>query len=245
MSIAVFRREALRTLRSPLYWGLLSGQAALLGWIFLRVVEAYAPDAAPPVVPLTQRLALEVFGLAGALALLAAPLLTLNGLAGEWRDRSYDLLAAAPLSPGQILRGKYLGALLPLALSTLIPLTLTALLTPWADLDWGWLAAATLGLLGVEVLFTALGLWCSSLTRHPALAAALAYGIAVLASLLNHHPGPAPFVGDLMDWLTWNEHYMPFLQGRVQTADLAYFLILAGLLLALTWRRLAHYGDRP
>ncbi len=245
MTAVLFRREVRRILLSPLYWGLLAGQALILAWVFLRVLEAYATPGAPPSAPLTQGLCLEVFGLAGALALLAAPVLTMGIVAGEWRDRSYDLLAAAPLTPGQILRGKYLGALLPLAMGSLIPVTLCLLLTPWARLDWGWIAAATLGLLGVHVLFTALGLWSSSLTRRPPLAAALAYGLALLSSLLNHRPGLAPFHGDLLDWLTWNEHYLPFLQGRVQTPDLAYFLILAGLLLALAWRRLARYGERP
>jgi ABC-2 type transport system permease protein len=246
MIAIIARHEAARLFRSPLAWVLLAAQEAVLAWTLLRVLERFAGLAASQrVAGLTQELTLNLFGLAAALLLLAAPLLSLRLFSEELRAGSYPLLASAPVSLPRILLGKLLGLLPLLSLLALMPLLLSLALLPWSPLDIGLLLAATLGLLLAAGLFAAVGLFASSLTHQPAAAGAIGYALLLGLSLVNQGAGYTTPGGLLLNWLAWNEHLLPFLLGLVQTSDLAYFLLLSATFLALTLRRLARLREAP
>ncbi len=246
MSLLIARRELASLFHSPLAWVLLAVHQAVLAWVFLRVLERFSGlEAAQRGAGLSQELSLNLFGFAGALALFSVPLLAMRLLSEEQRSGAYTLLAGAPVSAAQILFGKLLGLGGMLTALTALPLLLSLTLLPWTHLDLGLLAAATLGLGLVHLGFAAVGLFCASLSRQPAAAVATAYGILLLLSVLGQ-TGLAHNAGTLiLNWLTWNEHYLPFLLGLVQTPDLAYFLILTGLFLALGLRRLQRRAFNP
>lgn len=239
---SIARHELKRLFHSPLAWVLLAGQQLLLAWVYLRVIERFSGlEAAQRGAGLTQELTLNLFSFAAVLALFCAPLLTMRVISGERRDGSLALLASAPVGLAAILLGKLLGLAGMLAAFTLLPLLMSLALLPWSPLDPGLLAAATLGLALVYLLFTSIGLFTSTLSRQPAGAAAGAYGVLLLLSVVKRMElgEGAP----LLNWLAWNEHLLPFLFGLVQTPNLAYFLILSGLFLALALRRLAAWRD--
>jgi ABC-2 type transport system permease protein len=246
MILVIARHEAARLFRSPLAWVLLAAHEAILAWTLLRVLERFAGLAAGPrATGLTQELTLNLFGLAAALILLATPLLSLRLFSEELRSGSYTLLASAPVSLPRILLGKLLGLFSLLALLAATPLLLSLALLPWSPLDTGLLLAATLGLLLAAGLFAAVGLFASSLTRQPAAAGVTGYALLLGLSLINQGAGYASPGGLLLNWLAWNEHLLPFLLGLVQTSDLAYFLLLGAVFLALTLRRLDRLREGP
>jgi ABC-2 type transport system permease protein len=235
----IARRELTGYLYAPLSWVLLAANQLLLAWVFLRVVERFTGlEAAQRSTGVTQELTLNLYGFAGALALFSVPLLTLRPFSEEFRRGSFTLLNSAPLSLTQILFGKLAGLAPLLGALICLPLLMSLSLLPWTRLDQGLLFASTLGLALLYLCFAAVGLFCSSLTSRPALAATTAYGILLALSVVNHDAATDPLGGALLDWLSWNEHFLPFLLGMVQTSDIAYFVILAALFLALTWHRL-------
>ena len=239
MILSIARRELASLLYSPLAWVLLAAQQLMLAWVFLRVLERFSGlEAAQRSAGLTQELTLNLFGFAAALALFSVPLLTMRLFSEELRSGSFTLLASAPISPAQILFGKLLGLAGMLAALTTLPLLLSLSLLPWSPLDSGLLLAATLGLGLTMLTFAAIGLFCSALTSQPAAAAAAAYGILLLLSVANQSGAYADAATPTLSWLAWNEHFLPFLLGLVRTSDLAYFLILSGLFLALALHRL-------
>ena len=239
MIFTIARRELAGLFHSPLAWVLLAFNQLVLAWMFLRVLERFAGlEAAQRTAGLTQELTFNLFGFAGALALFSVPLLTMRLFSEELRSGSFSLLVSSPVSLPQILFGKLLGLCGMLAALAMLPLLLCLSLLPWSPLDLGILLAAELGLLLVLVSFAAIGLFFSALTSQPAAAAAGAYGALLLLSVVNQvsafdHSG-VPILG----WLAWNEHFLPFLTGLIRTSDLAYFVILTGLFLALNLRRL-------
>jgi ABC-2 type transport system permease protein len=246
VTLVIARLEAARLFHSPLAWVLLAGHQLVLAWTLLGVMERFSGlEAAQRTIGLTQELTLTLFSLAGTLALFAVPLLTMRQFSEELRSGSFALLASAPLSLRQILFGKLLGLAVMLALFAGLPLLLALALRPWSPLDPGLLLAATLGLGLACLLFAAVGLYCSSLTRQPAAAAAAAYALLLGLSVVNQGAGYDSPGGLLLNWLAWNEHLLPFLLGLVQTPDLAYFLILTGLFLALALRRLERRRSAP
>jgi ABC-2 type transport system permease protein len=230
MILSLARREWQASFLSPLAWGLLATNQFILAWIFLRVLERFSG--------LTLELSLNLFSFAAVLILLSVPPLATRMISGELRERTFNLLGAAPVSLTEILVGKYLGLGGIVTVLGLLPLLVALLLTGFADLDLGLLAAATLGVVLCGWLFAAVGLFASSLSAHPGLAAIAGYGVLILLSVIGR-TGTGTADG-LFAWLAWNEHLFWFLLGVVRTGDLLYFALFIGLFLALAHRRLAN-----
>jgi len=237
----IARRELRAIFVSPLAWGLLAANALILAWIFLRVLERFSGlEAAQRTAGLTIELSLTLFSFAAVLAMLSVPLLTMRMLSGELREDTFNLLGASPVSLTEILLGKFLGVAGPIAVMGLLPLVLALSLFQAVHLDWGLLAAATVGVWLCGFLFGAVGLFASSLSAQPALTAVTAYGMLVLLSVINRGQITGSQAVSLFDWLSWNEHLLWFLFGVVRTSDLLYFVLFIGFFLTLAHRRLAN-----
>jgi ABC-2 type transport system permease protein len=134
----------------------------------------------------------------------------------------------------EIVLGKYLGVLLfllvVLALIGLMPLSLLM----GGRLDAGILFSALLGLLLVLGSFTAVGLFMSTLTQHPAVAAIGGFGMLLLFWILDWS---ARGTG-LFAYLSLFNHYKPFLEGVFDSADALYHVLLIATFLVLSIRRL-------
>ena len=239
MILTIARREWQRAFFAPLAWGLLAANQGILGWIFLGVLERFsALEAAQQGMGLTLTLSFNLFGFGAVLLLLSAPPLAMGLISGERREGTFALLNAAPLSLLEILLGKFLGLVAVLIPLACLPLLLGVLLAQFAPLDLGLLAAATLGLCLCACLFAAVGLFASSCTEQPGLAAVLAYGILILLSVIGNTGGEE--TGTLFAWLSWNEHLFSFLTGMVRGSDLLYFSLFTVFFLALSHRQLAN-----
>ena len=234
-------REIRGGLVTPLIWVLLGATQVVLGWVFLQVVENFSGlEADERVASLSLELSLNLFGVASALALLAAPLIAMRMLSGELRDGTYDLIGSSPVRIYQIVGGKYLGLVALLTPMCLLPALNLTLLAGGAELDPGQFAAATLGLWLAGLMFAAIGLFASSLSAQPGAAVFAAFGILLLFSVIGRAEALAAGSLSLFGWLAWNEHLLWFLLGAVRIGDLAYFLIFAAVFLLLTHRRLAN-----
>lgn len=235
------RRDLASAFQTPLAWLLLAAMQATLAWIMLRVLDRFTGlEPLERSAGLNLELAHNVFGSASVLLLLAAPLLAARALSQERRDGTYAMLAAMPLSPTQLLLGKFLAlALLLLALCA-PPLLLCLSLIGAAPVDPGLFVAAALGLWLSGLLFAAVGLFAASLTAQPALAVVIAYGLLTLLSVVNRAEQIAAEQTSLLDWLAWNQHLFWFLSGVVRISDLVYFLLMTTMFLAFAHRRLAN-----
>ena len=238
---AIVGREWRGGLVTPLPWILLGAGQVVLAWIFLGVIESFSGLGADErVASLTQELALNLFGFAAVIAMLAAPLMAMRMLSGEFRDGSYELIEAAPVRLAEVVIGKFLGLALLMTPLCLLPAVNLLLLAGAAELDVGQVAAATLGLWLATLLFCAIGLYASSLTNQPGASVFVAFGILLLFSIVGRAESLTDRTLSLFGWLSWNEHLFWFLLGAVRLSDLAYFLFFTGVFLALTQRRLAN-----
>ena len=79
------------------------------------------------VASLSAELALNLFGFAAVVAMLAAPLIAMRMLSAEFRDGSFDLIGSAPVHLYSVVLGKFLGVaalLTPLCLLPALNVTL-------------------------------------------------------------------------------------------------------------------------
>lgn len=239
MRVWTIAGNELRTLfLSPFAWVVLAGFEFVCAWLFLSQLEAYlllqprlgALAHGPGI---TDLVVAPLLGSAAGILLFVVPLVTMQSVSGERQAGTLELLLAAPLGRTEIVLGKYLGILLFLgllvALLTLMPLSLLA----GGPLDLGKFAAGLLGLALLLAAYAAIGLLASTLTASPAVAAFGGFGTLLLLWTVDTAGG----VGAL-GYLSLSRHLQPFLLGVVDSADIAYFLLLAGGALALSVYRL-------
>lgn len=258
-ALAVARLELRRLFVRPLGWVLGALTLGELAWRFVLLlgnflaaqVRLAALPAGPGytdlvAVPLLSSLftgSLVPFGLT-ELALLVVPLLTMSSLAGERSNGTLPLLLAGSQSPASIVLGKYLAVLAWLVLWLALVLSMPLSLAHGTTLDWGKLAAASLGLLLVLALLAAIGLACSAFASHPAIAATAALVVALTLCCVNLGAQAAGVDNGVIHWLALGTHLERLLRGLVDTTDIAWFVLLTALALALAIRRLGADRER-
>jgi ABC-2 type transport system permease protein len=109
----------------------------------------------------------------------------------------------------------------------------------------GKLASGILGLLLLLSCFTAIGLYISSLTEQPGVAAIGSFGVLLLLWIIDWAGKTGQGSGGVLSWLSLVGHYKPMLLGLINSADLAYFLLITGFFLALTARQLDNQRLAP
>ncbi len=250
MISTIAKREFSSLFATPLAWVLLASVLFIVGYLFLLQLDLYlqiAPQlAARPNPPgITDILISPVLNNASVILLMVSPLLTMRLIAEERRSGTLGLLISAPLSPIEIVMGKFLGMMLfwcvLIALLSLMPLSLLL----GGSLDIGKLASGLLGLLLLLSCFTAIGLYISSLTEQPGVAAIGSFGVLLLLWIIDWAGKTGEGSSGLLSWLSLVSHYKPMLHGLINSADLAYFLLITGFFLALTARQLDNQRLAP
>jgi ABC-2 type transport system permease protein len=240
----MMRIVAMKELRllfgSPLAWVVLAFLQFIFALVFLTQVSRFQ-DAQPqlaitPGAPgLTELVVPSLFGFAVIVMLMVVPLLSMRLVAEERRNQTLPFLVSAPVSATQIMLGKFLGLLAVLALPVVLILLMCLSLYAGGRLDLGLLAANTLGLLLVVATFGAVGLYLSSLTAQPLLAAIGTYFILLGLWLVNI---AANDPRGLLQQASLIQHFESFSRGTLSVNDLGYYIVLVVLFLLLAIRRL-------
>jgi ABC-2 type transport system permease protein len=241
--LAICFRELRSLFLSPLAWTLLGVMQLILAWLFLVQIEQYL-QVQPRLATLanapgiTDLVVLPLLDSAAIVIMLLIPLLSMRLISEEYRSHSFSLLLSAPLPLNRIVLGKYLALLTLLGAMLLLTALMPLSLLLGGQLDLGKLAAGLLGL-GLELaLFGAIGLFISSLTARPAVAAAGTYGLLLFLWIIDLAAGSGGEGSALFSWLSPTHHYHQLLSGLVSSADLLYFLLLSSAFLFLTVHRL-------
>lgn len=241
MIFTIAMRELRSLFLSPLAWTILATVQAILGFLFLAQLDFFlnvqprlaGMDDAPGV---TEMVVAPLLGNAGIVLLLVVPLITMRAVSEERRNRTLTLLFSAPASMTEIALGKYLAILLflgvILSMVALMPLSLLL----GGTLDFGLFAAGLLGLALLLAAFGAVGVFVSTLTHHPAVAAIGTFGILLLFWILDW--AGAGGNSGVLGYLSLLNHYEPFLKGVFDSADAAYYLLFVSVFMVLTVRRL-------
>jgi gliding motility-associated transport system permease protein len=246
----IARHEWKRLLLQPFAWLLASLVVALSAWLFLLSLQAFL-DLAPKLGALkdapgvTDLVAVPLLRSFGNLLVLLVPLVTMRSIAGERRVATLPLLLASGVGNARIVLGKYFGALgyvlVLIALVAAMPLALAF----GTALDAGKLAASLLGLALFASALCAIGIACSAWAAQPALAAAAALAVTALLAVVDAGARLQGIANAGINWLALPSHLEPFFRGLVASVDIVYFLIVAGVALALATRRLDALRTRP
>ncbi len=238
MIAAIAGNELRRLFVSPLAWLTLAAVQLVLAIFFFVMLYQFMNMPAAAESGATNFVGSGLLQVTGIVLLLIAPFLTMRLLSDEYRTGSLKLLLSSPVSLTEIVLGKFIGIfsflLIMLAMIALMPLSLALGTTP----DYGQLAAGLLGLALLMAAFAAIGLFISSLTAQPAVAAIGTFAVLFVLWILNLAASNAgEHVAEVLSYLSLLQHYNVLLQGMFNSVDVVFYLLLTLLFLILTlWR---------
>jgi ABC-2 type transport system permease protein len=185
------------------------------------------------------------FRLAPWILLFLVPTITMRSIADEYKAGTFELLKTMPLTPSQIVWGKFFGALV-IVVTALIPTIIYAVsiqsLSVTGGIDVGAAIGSYIGLVFLGAVFTAIGICASSFTSNTVVA--FITGAFVCFLLYNGFDAISklPVFNAGMDYyiemLGINYHYRSISRGVVDTRDVVYFAGIILLFLFITQRNL-------
>ena len=236
--------ELRRLFLSPLAWCVLAVEVCILAYIFLIGIDNYQnvqPQLirmpAPP--GLTDLVVAPLFAQAAVILLFAVPMLTMRLISDERRGQTLSLLLSAPVSMTEIILGKFFGVtvffLILVFLVTMMPLSLLV----GGHLDFGMLASGLLGVVLLTASFIAVGVFMSTLTAQPAIAAVSTYGVLLGLWIIDWvGAGRGGDYNGLLGYLSILRHYESLLKGIFNSSDVIYYLLFIATFILLSIRRL-------
>lgn len=248
MVFTLAKRELRSLFLSPLAWAILATVQFILSYLFMSQLQEFlliqsklaSVENAPGV---TELVIVPLYGSAAFIMMLVTPLLTMRLISEERRNRSLALLISAPISMAEIIIGKYLGMLgfaaIMIFMMTLMPLSLYI----GGSIDAGLLFTIVLGISLLIASFMALGLYMSSLTAQPTIAAMSTFGMLIMLWIIDWAGGKADATASgLLEYLSMLRHFEAFSKGIFNSSDFVYYILFISLFLILSIRRLD--GDR-
>lgn len=234
--IAIYLRELAGYFSSMIAYitvGLLLAVLGLVLWVFPDFSLLLTPFAGID----------GLFEIAPLIFIFLIPAFTMRTFAEEKQAATLEVLLTRPVSPWQIIFGKYLATLSWLVIA-LLPTVIYVfsvyqLGSPRGNIDLGQIAASYMGLILLGAVFCAVGLFASAQTFNQIVAFVMAvffcfvlyygfYFISRIASFTGH-------LDALIESFGIDYHYHSISRGVIDTRDLAYFFCIIGLCLTWTW----------
>ena len=183
--------------------------------------------------------------------LLLVPAITMRSLSDEFRGGTFEILQTRPLSYWQLVGGKYLGALLVVAIALMPTVTYAFTihdLSVAGGIDKGGTAGAFTGLFFLAAVFVAVGLCCSSFTANAVVAFILSafmcfliyQGFTAISQLPVFESGADYYI----ELLGVDFHYKSISRGVIESRDIIYFLAVILFFLLFTRNNLAQKYSR-
>ncbi len=183
--------------------------------------------------------------------LFLVPAVTMKMVAEEKRSGTLELLLSRPLSETQVVYGKYFAAV-TLVLMALLPtciyyITVYILGETPGNLDSGGIMGSYIGLFFLASVYSAIGIFSSSLSDNQVVAFILALLLGVVAFIGFDSFAMLPGlkgIDDVVIKLGINEHYRSMSRGVIDLSDMLYFVVVIAIftegarlvLLSRTWR---------
>jgi ABC-2 type transport system permease protein len=243
-TLALALREIRSQVVSPVAWTVAAGFLLLAGYFFFNLVSQFAVILGnynlyaqvyqnPEILDRVNLNEMVVAGLARnllVLLLFVVPVLTMRSFAEERRQGTDELILTSPVSPLEVVAGKYLGTSAVVLAIVGASAFFAGILLRYGDPERGPMWTAWLGLLLVTAALTALGIAVSAATESQVVAG---FGSFVLFLMLFVADWPAESLGGAagatLRAIALPEHFEGFSRGVVSSADVVYFASLAAL----------------
>lgn len=168
------------------------------------------------------------------------PSVTMRLWADDKRTGTFELLMTLPMRAGDVMLGKYFAAMAFFTVALVGTLPIPIMVNILGNPDGGAILSGYIGSLLLGGLYMSVGIFTSGLMRDQ-ISAILLGIVACFLLFFVGHPGVAAtidgwfpgFGSFLQHYLGLMPHYETMMRGVIDLGDLAYFLSLTGVFLAL------------
>ncbi len=180
------------------------------------------------------------FQLLPVVYLFFLPALTMRLWAEERKLGTLELLMTFPVTVSQLIAGKFLAALIYLALVMLLTLALPFTVSMFGNLDWGPVLSAYIASFLMAGAYLAVGMFCSALTRDQIVALLVAL-VMLLALFLIGSPFVQVHLTSLLpDWMVEMlsaaspyQYFASISRGVLDSRDFIFYALFCGFFLHL------------
>jgi len=215
-TLAIARRELAALFFSPIAYVVLGLFSLGTAMIFLA---SFAPGE-----PAILR---DTFYRVVWLMIFLVPAITMRLITDEFRAGTIELLMTSPIHDGQVIAGKWLGALGFFA-ALLSPLVVFAVvLTCTSRPDYGPILTGFIGLLLTGALFLAIGTFASAVTQNQIIAFILTVALLASLTIFTSYLAGASFVTDnvrqMLNYGNPAVQYENFSKGVIDWPNVVYY----------------------
>lgn len=245
---AVFKRELLAYVMQPIAYIMMIGLLLIVGFLYYLYVCHFSdasfvalrhPMAARQL-DLHRMVVSATIRTIGTVSVFTLPLLSMRLWAEEKHAGTAELLLSLPLRERDIVLGKFCAALTVYAILLLLTLPYSLLTARFGALDPGPIITGYLGTLLLGAALLALGFLCSTWTESQIVACVFAWVGSLFFWLVGNF---ADFAGGklatLLTHVSFANHHANFIKGRVETQDIAFFVLFSLFTLSLAQRSIA------
>ena len=227
------KKELKDSFTSPLIYVLSGLFSLMMGWLFFNYL---LQSKEMTTTTMTHAVITPIFGNINFIFVFLCPLITMKSFAEERKQHTLDLLLRSDLTEMQIILGKFISnvmlVLFMLALTLLFPLVLA--FSGYSD--WGVVGSSYLGIAFSIMCYTAVGIFCSSLTDNQIVASLLTFCVLLGSMLLviSVNATNNYLLALIIQYLTIPFHYEGFTRGLVRSYSLIYFISFLSFFFLLT-----------
>lgn len=227
--IAIAKRDFKSYFSSPIGYVCVAVVLAFFGFFFFQVLAIGSSSQIT-----------YVYATMFMWCMMVIPIITMQTFSNERKNKTDQALITAPVSVTSIVMGKFLAAFAVYALiiaGSILPCIVISFV---GSPNWNLILGNVVASLLYGAAMVSIGVFISSLTESPIIAAIGAFAVAIFLMIVDSLSGAIniPFLAKVISWISFNARYTPFTQGLFSLSNAIFFVSVTAIFVFLTARRL-------
>ena len=228
--IAIAKRDFKSYFSSPIGYVCVAVVLAFFGFFFFQVLAVGS----------SAYISSYVYSTMFIWCMMVIPIITMQTFSNERKNKTDQALITAPVSVTSIVMGKFLAAFAVYALiiaGSLLPCIVISFV---GAPNWNLIVGNVVASLLYGAAMVAIGVFISSLTESPIIAAIGAFAVAIFLMIIDTVSSSisVTFLSKIVSWISFNARYTPFTQGLFSLSNAVFFVSVTAIFVFLTARRL-------
>ncbi len=237
-TLAIFQKEFKSFFYSPIAYVILALFTALTGVFFylylssfveasfMDTIRAQQYGMAPQKFNVNLMLIRPYFWNIALISLFTLPTITMRLYSEEKRLGTVELLYTTPITPTQIVLGKFLAGVAFYVVLLIPTMFFQSLLFIYGDPEFLPVLSGYIGLFFLGSAFISVGLFISTTTENQIIAAIGGFGLSLLLWVVGWGANFASStIKSVLSYISIINHFEDFAQGVVDTSHIAYYLL--------------------
>ncbi len=241
-TLAIFKKEFKSFFYSPIAYVILAIFTALTGVFFYLYLSSFVQAAfmdamrsqqyrmAPQKLNVNLMLIRPYFWNIALVSLFTLPTITMRLFSDEKRTGTVELLYTTPITPMQIIMGKFLAGLAFYLVLLLPTMFFQGLLFVYGNPEFMPVLSGYIGLIFLGSAFISAGLFISTTTENQIIAAIGGFALSLLLWIIGWGASFAgPGLAPVLNYISIINHFEDFAQGVIDTSHVAYYILFSFL----------------